>query len=312
MTPPDQSNQYLPRLADRVVERTITLDGIDVHYWDYAPLTNEAPEDQRAMLVVHGFRGDHHGLERVVEQLPNLRIVMPDLPGFGVSNAFIDREHSVDSYAQFVSTFLDALALDEQTILLGHSFGSIVASHFAASHPDRVAQLILINPIAAPALEGPKGVLSKLAQFYYWAAAKLPEKLGQAILRSKAIVQVMSVTMAKTKEPELLNFIHGQHQAYFSAFSDRSMLLQAFKASISGNVRQVASALTLPTLLVAGEKDEIATLPAQRVLLELLPDGKLSVIDGVGHLIHYETPELAATAIDSFLAEHPKAQPETK
>ena len=83
------------------------------------------------------------------------------------------------------------------------------------------------------------------------------------------------------------------------------MLLESFKASISGNVRQVADRLQLPTLLVAGEKDDVTALPEQRVLLGMLPDGELQVIDGVGHLIHYETPLEAASAIQSFLQAHP-------
>ncbi|NYE94353.1 pimeloyl-ACP methyl ester carboxylesterase [Psychromicrobium silvestre] len=289
-------------------EHSLELSGSTVHYWEYPALpcpADNSPAPLRTVLVVHGFRGDHHGLERVVEALPGLRVLMPDLPGFGESEAFPSREHNIAGYTEFLQEFMTALGLDERTVLLGHSFGSIVASHFVAEHPGRVAELILINPIAAPALEGPKGVLSKLAQFYYWAAAKLPEKLGQALLRSKLIVQVMSVSMAKTKDPELLEFIHGQHHAYFSSFAHRDMLLEAFKASISGNVRQVAEQLRLPTLLIAGEKDEIAALPAQHALLERLPQAELSVIDGVGHLIHYETPAEAAQAIKAFLAAHP-------
>ena len=63
--------------------------------------------------------------------------------------------------------------------------------------------------------------------------------------------------------------------------------------------------LALPVLLVAGEKDEIAMLPDQHKLKALLPDGTLEVIPGVGHLIHYETPEPAAGFIRRFLKDHP-------
>ncbi|WP_394937860.1 alpha/beta fold hydrolase [Psychromicrobium sp. YIM B11713] len=304
-------NNYSPRLSDRVQEHSLELPNATIRYWDYRALpadaasTESAPIQERTIVVVHGFRGDHHGLERVVEALPRHRLVMPDLPGFGESTAFRGREHNIASYSEFLAEFLDALGFGQEVVLIGHSFGSIVASHFVAEHPGRVSELILINPIAAPALEGPRGVLSKLAQFYYWASAKLPEGLGQALLRSGLIVQVMSNTMAKTKDPELLRFIHAQHHAYFSSFANRDMLLEAFKASISGNVRQVAQQLSLPTLLVAGEKDEIAALPAQQRLLAQLPHGELTVIDDVGHLIHYETPGEAAQAIERFLTEHP-------
>ena len=104
----------------------------------------------------------------------------------------------------------------------------------------RCSPLILINPIAAPALEGPKGIMTKLAVLYYRLAARLPRRLGLALLRSPLIVRVMSEAMAKTPDKELRRFIHGQHHAYFSAFADRDSLLESFTASVSGNVAEVA------------------------------------------------------------------------
>ncbi len=127
-----------------------------------------------------------------------------------------------------------------------------------AAHPGTVSELILVNPIAAPALEGPKGLMTKLAVLYYEAAARLPRRLGQGLLRSQLIVRVMSETMAKTRDKQLRRFVHAQHSAYFSAFADRESLLEAFKASVGSNVAEVAGSLTLPVLLIAGEKDEIA------------------------------------------------------
>ncbi|MFP3580337.1 alpha/beta hydrolase [Arthrobacter sp. fls2-241-R2A-200] len=298
-----RSEFFSASLAGRTHALEVTVDGSNVAYWTYEPVT--LTPQTRTILVIHGFRGDHHGLLRVADQLPEMRLIMPDLPAFGSSDPFKGDEHTVERYGRFISGFMSALGLGPKTVLLGHSFGSIVASHFVAAHPGAVSPLILVNPIAAPALEGPKGIMTKLAVFYYQASAKLPRRLGLAILRNRAIVRVMSITMAKTKDKRLRRFIHGQHDAYFSAFSDRKSLLESFKASVSGNVAEVAEKLALPVLLVAGEKDEIATLPDQYKLVKRLPDAKLEVIPGVGHLIHYETPAPAAAAIRTFLEEHP-------
>ncbi|MFF2841654.1 alpha/beta fold hydrolase [Paenarthrobacter sp. NPDC057981] len=296
--------QYFSKeLRSRTRASEVEVDGSTVAYWIYEPVS--ATPGTRTILVIHGFRGDHHGLLRVADQLPEMRIIMPDLPAFGSSEPFIGDEHTVERYGNFITGFMAALDLGPKTVLLGHSFGSIIASHFAAAHPGAVYPLILINPIAAPALEGPKGIMTKLAVLYYQASAKLPRRVGLAVLRNRAIVRIMSVTMAKTKDKELRRFIHGQHDAYFSAFADRKSLLESFKASVSGNVADVAEQLHLPVLLVAGEKDEIATLPSQHKLMERLPDATLEVIPGVGHLIHYETPVPAAAAIRAFLEEHP-------
>lgn len=289
-------------LQARTRAARLDLGGTGVAYWTYGPV--RVTPDTRTILVIHGFRGDHHGLLRVADQLPEMRLIMPDLPGFGGSAAFTEAEHSVAGYVRFVADFMAALDLGPETVLLGHSFGSIIASHFVAAHPGRVSELILINPIAAPALEGPKGLMTRLAVLYYEAAARLPRRPGQALLRSQLIVRVMSETMAKTRDKGLRRFIHAQHSSYFSAFADRESLLQAFKASVGSHVSEVAGQLTLPVLLIAGEKDEIAALPDQHRLLALLPDGHLDVIPGVGHLIHYETPAPAAGFIRRFLKDH--------
>ena len=300
--PSTTPSYFSQELAGRTTASNITLDGGSVAYWTYEPVRVTA--ETRTILVIHGFRGDHHGLLRVADQLPEMRIIMPDLPGFGSSGAFAAGPHTVEHYGRFIAGFMAALGLGPDTVLLGHSFGSIIAAHFVAAHPGAVTPLILINPIAAPALEGPKGIMTKLAVLYYRLAARLPRRLGLALLRSPVIVRVMSEAMAKTDDKDLRRFIHGQHHAYFSAFANRESLLESFTASVSGHVAEVAGKLTLPVLLVAGEKDEIATLPDQHRLAELLPAGTLAVIPGVGHLIHYETPGQAAGFIRSFMKDH--------
>lgn len=286
-------------LAARTASSSVMVDGTSVAYWIYEP-ANPAPET-RTVLVIHGFRGDHHGLLRVADQLPGLRIIMPDLPGFGSSAAFASSPHDVPAYGRFISGFMAALGLGTDTVLLGHSFGSIVAAHFVAANPGAVERLILINPIAAPALEGPKGLMTRLAVLYYQLSARLPERLGLALLRNPLIVRVMSETMAKTRDPDLRRFIHGQHHAYFSAFADRNSLLESFRASVGSHVGEVAGDLKLPVLLIAGEMDEIAQLKDQYRLLAKLPDATLKIIPGVGHLVHYETPQAAAAFINDFL-----------
>ncbi|MEW9873844.1 alpha/beta fold hydrolase [Arthrobacter sp. HS15c] len=301
--PPATPSYFSRELEARTRAARIELDGGTVAYWTYEPV--QVTPETRTILVIHGFRGDHHGLLRVADQLPGMRLIMPDLPGFGSSDAFASGPHSVEHYGRFITGFMAALGLGPDTVLLGHSFGSIVAAHFVAAHPGAVSPLILINPIAAPALEGPKGIMTKLAVLYYRLAARLPQGPGLALLRNPLIVRVMSEAMAKTPDKELRRFIHGQHHSYFSAFADRDSLLESFTASVSGNVAEVAGQLALPVLLIAGEKDEIAMMPDQHRLAALLPDGTLKVIPGVGHLIHYETPAPAAGFILTFLKDHP-------
>jgi len=296
------SSPYAAAL-DRVPVRegTVEILGSATRFWDYGD-----PDAATTLVLVHGFRGDHHGLEPVVAQLDGVRLVSPDLPGFGESTPMTDARHDIDGYGRWLGAFVEGLVLTGRVVLLGHSFGSIVVAGALAGplgtipRPDAV---VLVNPIGQPALEGPRGILTRLAIFYYWLAAVLPERLGFALLRNGLIVRAMSVAMAKTKEPALRRWIHDQHDRFFSAFSDRRVVLEAFRASVSHDVSEYAARVPERTLLVAAEKDDITPIAAEYRLQTLFPDARLVAIPEVGHLIHYETPEAAADAIRAFLGE---------
>ncbi len=294
MIVPSPYDELLARIPVRI--RTVSVLGSDTRYWDYGD-----PTSATTIIMVHGFRGDHHGLEPVVAQLSGLRIISPDLPGFGESEPLKNIRHDINGYGLWLQELVSALGPTGRVMILGHSFGSIIVSAAVAGglHADDV---VLVNPIAAPALSGPRGILTRLAVFYYWMAARLPEWLGFALLRNGLIVRVMSVTMAKTENRELRRWIHNQHDRYFSAFSDRGVVLEAFRASVSNDVREYAREISQRTLLIAAEKDDITPVAAQHRLQKLFPDATLRVIADVGHLIHYEMPAQAAAELRRFLS----------
>jgi len=285
---------YAPSLARIPVRRReVAVQGGTTAYWEYGPADAE-----ETIVAVHGFRGEHHGLEPVVAHLDGIRVIMPDLPGFGETAPLPGRRHDLAAYARWLTDFVAATA--PGAVILGHSFGSIVvAAAVAGGLP--TPRVILVNPIGAPALEGPRGILTRLAVFYYWAGARLPRPIGEAVLRSRLIVRVMSASMAKTRDRELRRFVHDQHDTYFSRFADRDVLHDAFLASVSNDIRAHAPAIAQPTLLVAAVQDDITPIEAERHLVTLFADARLVEIDGVGHLIHYETPQPAAEAIRTFL-----------
>nr|WP_308472124.1 alpha/beta hydrolase [Microbacterium sp. AK009] len=272
----------------------VEILGGQTAYWTYGPADAAV-----TVLAVHGFRGDHHGLAAIVGLLPDLRVIVPDLPGFGDSSPLPGRRHDIDAYRAWLTEVHATLA--PEAVILGHSFGSIVASAaVAAGLP--TSRLILINPIGAPALEGPRGVLTRLAVLYYRMGARLPRRAGEWVLRQRAIVRGMSVAMAKTRRRDLRRYIHDQHDRYFSRFADRDVLREAFETSVRNDVRAFAPEITQPTLLIVAERDDITPLSAQRRLQTLFPDAESVEIPEVGHLIHYETPGPAAAAITRFLA----------
>lgn len=264
----------------------LALRGGRTACWTYGP-----PDATRTVVFLHGLRGDHHGLEPITAHLDTLRVVVPDLPGFGASRPLPDDAHDVTGYTAWATELLDAIGGDP--VLAGHSFGSVVAAATAASARPR--GLVLVNPIATV----PRGPAATLTVGYHRLAAALPERVGTALLRSPIVTRIMSLAMATTPDPVLRRWIHAEHGRYFAGFADRRVLLEAFHASISHDVGEVAPTVTVPTLLVAAERDAIAPLATQRELR--FPDARLVVVPAVGHLTHYEAPAAVGAAIREFL-----------
>lgn len=301
------SNPYQALFNDLEI-RSARADvaGVPTIYWRYGP-----SDAGIKLLVVHGFRGDHHGLEAVVAKIIELnaqqrdpakqiQVISPDLPGFGSTPPF-SGEHTLAAYRDWLVDFAKQNAAG--AFVLGHSFGSIVASSAVASGLETPG-LILINPIGAPALKGPRGVMTRLAISYYWLGKKLPTSLGESLLRNKAIVRVVSGAMAKTKDKELLAFIHDQHHQYFSSFANRTMLHEAFVTSVSHDVSEFAAEIQVPCLILAADKDDITTIEQARDLRTKIAGSELIEIADVGHLIHYEKPIEAAQLLSEFVHEN--------
>lgn len=294
-------------------------------YWQYGKGMNDGtfPEGSYPVLLVHGFRGDHHGLEIIANYLlkliPNVSIISPDLPGFGRSadlpESTLD-EDSIDAYVAWLQDFVERTnPLGLPLHVVGHSFGSIVTSAFAAAHPNSLALLSLINPISEPALEGSQRVASRLASLYYRAGAALPEKIGYPLLRSQLITRASSEVMMRTKDKAMRRFINGQHAAYFGSFGSRRGVLSAYEASITHTAAEYAAAIRVPVQMLVAEDDDLGTPETARAMYATLTSRdlpatstgareRLDMIPEVGHLIHYETPHLAAELIADFAAGH--------
>lgn len=250
--------------------------------------------------MIHGFRGTHHGLLLIARYfIKDYEVIIPDIPGFGSGERL--RSYGITAYTNWLDRYIKRLNLRQKPILLGHSFGSVIASSYVAGHPKSVSRLILVNPIGAPALDGPRRVLTKLSVLYYEIGAKFPEKLARHWLGSKLVVRLMTVVMTKTDDPEIKKYIYDQHFKHFSSFHSAKSVLASFRTSVSHDVSEYADKITVPTLLIAGSLDDITSLSQQYLLVKKFPKGRLAVIDNVGHLTHYETPGKVSTIIKRWL-----------
>lgn len=273
---------------------TVSIYGSDIKYWIYHP------EQSRTILMLHGFRGNHIGLKYIIAGLSGYRIITPDLPGFGESTPMTDRLHDITGYSDFTREFTLGLRL-KQPVLLGHSFGSIIAAHLAARNPELFERLILLNPIAVKPGGGIKAVPTQFVKAYYWLGTYSSSNWSRRILVSRTFSRLMSLSLSRTKDKNIRNIVYNHHLSDLQQAQNREVIAKSFAESISKTALDDAARITLDTLLIAGDKDPIATLAAQRQLKDVIPTAKLIIIPKVGHLIHLETPRPAAEAIAQYL-----------
>lgn len=297
----------------------IELFGATTRYWQYGAGMNTGvfpSECSPKILLIHGFRGDHHGLEiianRLLKLLPEASIISPDLPGFGRSED-LPMTVSLQGYTAWLQALIEQInpaRPDGSDIhVVGHSFGSIVTAAYAAEYPHGLDRLTLINPISEPALEGSQKIASRAASFYYRVGSALPEKIGYPLLRSQLITRVTSELMMRTREPAMRRFINNQHAAYFGSFGSRKGVLQAYEVSISATAAEFAPRIQVPVQMLVAEDDDLGTPQTARAMFAALkgrphsPGERFEMIPEVGHLIHYETPTVAAGLIAEFTHE---------
>ena len=295
-------SQELAELAlARAEAREAMVGDVATRYWVYAA-TNSAARGKnvQTLVFIHGYRGNHHGLEAIAGALGDFDIVIADLPGFGHSAPFAE-QHSVEAYVQWLKHFIDHVVAEQKLttppILVGHSFGSIIAAAYAAENQN-IARLVLINPVSAPALEGPKAALTQLVRLMFWLSGVLPLKVGLGLLKSWPMVRGMSIVMTKSRNSSLRRWVHEQHDNNFNDFANRRVAIEGYNASISHNVGEYSPHFSAPTTLIVGDRDDITSLKQQHQMAQTIRvPHTLTVLTAVGHLTHYEKPGEVAEAI---------------
>jgi len=122
-------------------EHYINSNDITLHYIEY-------PHNGATIICLHGLTANCHAFDGLVANGLNdtYRLIAPDLRGRGLSShpAF---GYSLEEHAQDILGLLDHLKI-EQAILMGHSFGGLLSCYLAATYPDRVKNIILLDAAA--------------------------------------------------------------------------------------------------------------------------------------------------------------------
>jgi pimeloyl-ACP methyl ester carboxylesterase len=217
-------------------------------------------------VLLHGLAVSHRYLMPTARALPDRRVDVPDLAGFGLSGKPAN-VLDVGGHARVLADWLDADSIGP-VALLGNSFGCQVAVELAHRRPDLVAALILVGPTTDPAAASVTGQLRRwLLDLPFEDPRQVP--MLAADLRDAGVRRVTAT----------------------------------LRLAVRDRISAKLAAIRVPTLLVRGSRDRIAPQSWLDHLASLIPDAEVLVLHGAAHnAVTTAGPELAA-AVDRFLAD---------
>jgi pimeloyl-ACP methyl ester carboxylesterase len=267
-----------------------TLEGEDVRmaYMDVAP---SGTPNGRNVILLHGmnFFGETWATTIEILRKEGYRVVAIDQIGYGRSSKPI-LHYTISTHASNTKKLLDHLNI-KTTDIVTHSMGGMVGSRFAASYPDAVGNLAMINQIG----------LTDARSGRPWRDTS--EVYKASLARDYAeIVRGMRAYYVNWK-PEYLKYVRIHYGWTKSGDWPRMAMVRALQqqAIYADPVVYDWPRIKARTLVIGGEKDG-PNFPAQaRRVAETIPNGQLFLIPNIGHNPQFEAPELLYPPLLKFL-----------
>jgi len=218
------------------------------------------------------------------------RVVLVDSPGHGKSDALrriIDLKECADALVQIQ----DALGIDK-AVLIGNSWGGMLAGVYPAYHPERVVAAIGINCTASLPTTFESIWATALAG-YLSLNSTMP---GVAL---KAARGAFAGPTAQAERPEFVDYLSVvlRNDPKSVAWALRSILIGR-----RDEHRLLSTIADVPVLIIAGEEDSQFPVHAVRRMADAIPTATFTVLLHTGHLAARENPEAVNAEIDAFLA----------
>ena len=240
-----------------------------------------------ALLLIHGLGYARWGWESVLDGLAEAHeVVLFDNRGVGGSDAPLG-PYSAQMLAEDTVAVLDAAGL-ERAHVLGTSLGGMVALQVAVDRPERVDRLVL----ACTTPGGPN-------------AAPMPEQTVRLLQDSPTLPRDVAMrrgvenALAPGADPAMIDRIM-EHRLE-TAQPLAAWLAQA-AAGVSFDVWDRVGDVRASTLVLTGDLDVVVDPRNSELLARRIPDARLEVFPGAGHLFFWEQPERFVQVVKEFLA----------
>jgi len=241
------------------------------------------------LVLIHGLGDDHRAWRRTIPDLMlHRRVILYDLRGHGQTT--LGTPHgTLRQLSNDLLQFLDAVNL-EQVDIAGFSLGGTVAMRFAIDFPLDVRGLVLVATSSR---------VGRAAADWYRQRVDMVER-GDPQLRETLDRDTADVHAESPQELEEALLIRRQSTADPRGYANACAAMAALN---EGPLDPDLGRITMPTLIVASEKDRHCPPKAAEIIAAGIKGSRLEIIPDAGHPIPVEKPHELAGSINSFLAE---------
>lgn len=247
----------------------IIVDSLLTHY-------EQNGTGKKTALFLHGWGDDLRTFAHLQKILSKkYTTVSVDLPGFGSTQA-PEKVWGLDDYAEFVASFMRKINA-QPTVIVAHSNGAALAIRGLANGALAAEKLVVLGGAGIrDRQKGKKAVLKVIAKTGKVATFWLPKRHKQKL----------------------------QKALYGAAGSDMLVaphLKETFKKTVAQDVQADAKKLSLPVLLIYGEKDRATPPLYGEIYHQIMSSSTLEIVGGAEHFVHQDQPEKVEKLIEEFL-----------
>jgi 3-oxoadipate enol-lactonase len=237
-----------------------------------------------ALFLFHSLLSDRASFDAIVPDLAkSFRVIVPELPGFGRSQAVTG---GLAAVADRMAEMVQDAASGEPAIVLGNGYGGFVALQMAIRHPDIAGKYVLADCGAAFSEPGREA-------FRNMAAAS----------KAKGLAAITDVAMRRLFAPDFQaahpDLMADRREAFLK--TDPNVFRAACDALAALDLRLELAKVNVPVLVLVGEHDEATPPPMSHELAAGLPQAHLEIIPGCAHVPQLQSPAIFLDVIGDFL-----------
>lgn len=284
----DKSVNELKEKYAAVSSAFIAVEDMEVHYRDEGSKTDSLP-----LVLIHGTGSSLQTFDAWAAALKKeKRVIRMDIPAFGLTGPFPNRQYSIDHYVDFIHHFLSALGV-EKCILGGNSLGGQIAWNYTAQYPAMVQKLILIDAAGYPIQSQSVPIGFKMAR-----TPVLKNIMTFITPRFMVKESVQNVYADKAKVTDMLV------DRYFDLTlrqGNRQALVDQLNLVGDTSPVQLIKNIQQPTLILWGEKDLLIPIKFAYLFHNDLPNDTLVILKNMGHVPMEESPQESLAPVLEFL-----------